>query len=177
MRWILFFIIVINSSCQNDPLLVQELFTENELPVEIIEKSRLIHTENGIVKLQMDANKIERYIGDNSQLVFSEGFKVIFYNNAEIILSNLSAINAVIYEKNNIMEATNSVVLENSTRKLETEHLIWDESKNLVYTDEKVIITTDKEVIYAEGFSSDPNFNDYTLKKISGKMLINIMDN
>ena len=75
------------------------------------------------------------------------------------------------------MEATNSVVLENSTRKLETEHLIWDESKNLVYTDEKVIITTDKEVIYAEGFSSDPNFNDYTLKKISGKMLINTMDN
>ena len=36
---------------------------------------------------------------------------------------------------------------------------------------------SDKEVIYAEGFSSDPNFNDYTLKKISGKMLINIMDN
>ena len=84
---------------------------------------------------------------------------------------------AVIYEKSNIMEATNSVVLENSDRKLETEHLIWDESKNLVYTDKKVIITTDKEVIYAEGFSSDPNFKHYTLKKISGKMFINTIDN
>ena len=81
-------------------LLKQELFAENELPVEIIEKSRLIHTENGVTS-EADANKIERYIGDNSQLVFSEGFKVIFYNNAEIILSNLSAINAVIYEKSN----------------------------------------------------------------------------
>ena len=56
---------------------------------------------------------------------------------------------------------------------LETEYLIWDEVKNLVYTEEKVIITTEKEVIYAEGFSSDPDFKDYTLKKISGKMFIN----
>ena len=51
------------------------------------------------------------------------------------------------------MEATNSVVLENSNRKLETEHLIWDESKNLVYTDKKVIITTDK-VYKIKGYKS-----------------------
>ena len=177
MRWIIFFIIILCSSCRNDPLLVKELFTEHELPVEIIEKSKLIHTENGIVQLQINADKIERYIGDNSKLIFSNGFEVVFYDNSETILSNLSAMDAVIYEKSNIMEATNSVVLENSNRKLETEHLIWDESKNLVYTDKKVIITTDKEVIYAEGFSSDPNFTYYTLKKISGKMFINTIDN
>ena len=174
MRVIVFSVIIIFSSCKNDPLLVQELFLDVELPIELIEKSKLIQTENGIIQLEINATKIERFNGDNnSKLIFSEGFEVFFYDNDANFLSNLSAENAVIDEKKNIMEATNSVVLENKNRMLETEYLIWDEAKDLVYTEEKVIITTEKEIIYAEGFSSDPDFKDYTLKKISGKMLIN----
>ena len=164
-------------SCKNDPLLVNEFFSEDEIPVEIIEKSKLIHTENGYVELEINANKIQRFIGDNPRLIFSDGFEVVFYNDSAKVISNLSARNAVVDEINNLMSATNSVVLKNSNRKLETEHLIWDQEKKLIYTDNDVIITTDKEVIYAEGFSSDPNFKDYTLKKISGRMYINSINN
>ena len=165
--------IVFCFSCKNDPLLVNEFFGEDEIPVEIIEKSKLIHTENGCVELEINANRIQRFIGDNPRLIFSDGFEVIFYNDSAKVISNLSALNAVVDEINNLMSATNFVVLKNSNRKLETEHLIWDQEKKLIYTDNDVIITTDKEVIYAEGFSSDPNFKDYTLKKISGRMYIN----
>lgn len=174
MRSIVFFIIILFNACKNDPLLVKELFSDLELPIELIEKSRLIHTENGIIQLEINANKIERFNKDNtSELIFSEGFEVIFYDNDANYLSNLSAKDAVVDENNNIMEATNSVVLKNKNRMLETEYLIWDEAKDLVYTEQQVIITTEKEVIYAEGFSSDPDFKDYTLKKISGKMFVN----
>ena len=169
--------IVFCFSCKNDPLLVNEFFSEDEIPVEIIEKSKLIHTENGYVELEINANKIQRFIGDNSRLIFSDGFEVVFYNDSAKVISNLSARNAIVDEINNLMSATNSVVLKNSNRKLETEHLIWDQEKKLIYTDNDVIITTDKEVIYAEGFSSDPNFKDYTLKKISGRMYINSINN
>ncbi len=169
--------IVFCFSCKNDPLLVNEFFSEDEIPVEIIEKSKLIHTENGYVELEINANKIQRFIGDNPRLIFSDGFEVVFYNDSAKVISNLSARNAVVDEINNLMSATNSVVLKNSNRKLETEHLIWDQEKKLIYTDNDVIITTDKEVIYAEGFSSDPNFKDYTLKKISGRMYINSINN
>jgi LPS export ABC transporter protein LptC len=164
-------------SCKNDPLLVNEFFGEDEIPVEIIEKSKLIHTENGCVELEINANRIQRFIGDNPRLIFSDGFEVIFYNDSAKVISNLSALNAVVDEINNLMSATNFVVLKNSNRKLETEHLIWDQEKKLIYTDNDVIITTDKEVIYAEGFSSDPNFKDYTLKKISGRMYVNSINN
>ena len=169
--------IVFCFSCKNDPLLVNEFFSEDEIPVEIIEKSKLIHTENGYVELEINANKIQRFIGDNPRLIFSDGFEVVFYNDSAKVISNLSARNAVVDEINNLMSATNSVVLKNSNRKLETEHLIWDQEKKLIYTDNDVIITTDKEVIYAEGFSSDPNFKDYTLKKISGRMYIKSINN
>ena len=53
------------------------------------------------------------------------------------------------------MRASNSVVLSNKTKKLETEYLIWDEKKDKIYTENDVIITTEKEKIYAKGFSSD----------------------
>ena len=177
MRWILFIIIFSFFSCKNDPLLVNEFFGEDEVPIEIIEKSKLIHTENGCVELEINANRIQRFIGDNPRLIFSDGFEVIFYNDSAKVISNLSALNAVVDEINNLMSATNFVVLKNSNRKLETEHLIWDQEKKLIYTDNDVIITTDKEVIYAEGFSSDPNFKDYTLKKISGRMYVNSINN
>ena len=71
--------IVFCFSCKNDPLLVNEFFSEDEIPVEIIEKSKLIHTENGYVELEINANKIQRFIGDKPRLIFLDGFEVVFY--------------------------------------------------------------------------------------------------
>ena len=102
---------------------------------------------------------------------------MIFYNTSGEITSNLTANSAIVDEKKNIMTATDSVTLKNNERKLETEILIWDENKDKIYTDSDVIITTSNEIIYAQGFISDPNFSDYTLKKISGKMFLNSPNN
>ena len=157
--------------------MVNNLFFTEDFPLEVIKKSKLIHTEEGKIKLEVNAEKIERYAGENPNLIFSHGFNVIFYNNSGKIISNLTANSAIVDEKNNIMTATDSVVLKNKERKLETELLIWDEKKDKIYTDSDVIITTQNEVIYAQGFISDPNFSDYTLKKISGKMYLNSLNN
>ena len=177
MRLIYFLIFLFLFSCQNDPLMVNDLFVSRDFPLEVIKKSKLIHTEEGIIKLEVNAEKIERHAGENPKLVFSKGFNVIFYNNSGKIISDLTANSAIVDEKGNIMTATDSVVLKNKERKLETELLIWDEKKDKIYTDSDVIITTQNEVIYAQGFISDPNFSDYTLKKISGKMYLNSLNN
>ena len=160
-------------SCQNNPNLVNDLFQTKAFPVEVISKSKMIHTEEGEIKLEIIANKIERFVGDSARLSFSNGFNVTFYNRSGSVTSNLFAKKAIVDEKNNLMTARDSVVLKSKKKKLETELLIWDEKKEKIYTNNDVIITTDNEVIYAKGFESDPNFSDYTLKKISGKMYIN----
>ena len=169
MRFTFISLLFLSTSCTNDPHLVSELFEDKNLPIEIIEKSNLIHTENGLIKL-------ERFVDDSSRLLFSNGFEVIFYDDSSNIISNLKAKNAIVDEVNNIMRASSSVVLSNKTKTLETEYLIWDEKKDKIFTENDVIITTEKEKIYAKGFSSDPNFNDYTLNKISGKMYISEID-
>ena len=67
------------------------------------------------------------------------------------------------------MTAKDNVVLTSENgKRLETEELIWDEKKNKIYTDRKVKITTGKEVIEGEGFSSNPDFTEYTISKIHG---------
>ena len=176
MRFTLISLLLLFISCTNDPHLVSELFEDKNLPIEIIEKSNLIHTENGLIKIEIIANKIERFVDDSPRLLFSDGFEVVFYDDSSNVISNLKAKNAVVDEINNIMRASSSVVLSNKTKTLETEYLVWDEKKDKINTENDVIITTKKEKIYAKGFSSDPNFNDYTLNKISGKMYISDLD-
>ena len=105
IRLTFFSIIIFFNSCKNDPSLVSELFEEKEFPIEIIEQSKLIHTENGLIKIEINANKIERFMDDSPRLLFSEGFEVIFYDNSANIISNLKAENAVVDDINKIMKA------------------------------------------------------------------------
>ena len=174
MRTLFSCLTVLFFSCQNNPSSVNELFQKNSFPIEVISKSKMIHTEEGKIKLEILSEKIERYSGEVSELKFSDGFNVNFYSKRGKIISNLSALNAIVDEKNNIMTASDSVVLKNNEKKLETDVLIWDEKKDKIYTESDVIITTKNEIIYAQGFISNPNFSDYTLKNIRGKMYIEL---
>ena len=129
MRLIIFFISLMFFSCQNNPNLVNDLFQTKAFPVEVISKSKMIHTEEGEIKLEIIANKIERFVGDSARLIFSNGFNVTFYNSSGNVTSNLFAKKAIVDEKNNLMTAMDSVVLKSKKKILETELLIWDEKK------------------------------------------------
>ena len=101
--------------------------------------------------------------------MFSNGIEVIFYNDSGSVTSSLKALNAGIDEINNIMTASESVVLTSSEgKRLETEELIWNENKNKIYTNKRVVITTNKELIEGEGFESNPDFSQYSISKIQG---------
>ena len=73
------------------------------------------------------------------------------------------------------MIASNNVILESSDdKKLETEELVWDEVSNKIYADKKVKITTGKEVIFGEGFTSNPDFSEYSIIKIHGSLTFDL---
>jgi LPS export ABC transporter protein LptC len=164
-----FLLSVIFYSCSNDPELVKEFISIENLPIEKIEGAEMLHTENGVLKVKIIAATIKRFKGIQPQLVFSNGLEVIFYNDSGLVKSVLIAVNAEVDEINNIMTASKNVVLISSEgNKLETEELIWDENKNKIYTDKKVVVTTDKEVIEGDNFESNPDFSEYSISKIQG---------
>jgi len=168
MRLFFFFLVVL-ISCTNDPKLVQEFVIDKQLPIEKIKGAELLHTENGKVKVRLIASRIERFQDIQPALIFSDHLEVYFYNDYSELQSTLMADYASIDEESKIMLAQNNVVLISSDRKkLETDELVWDENKNKIYTDKKVKITTGKEVVYGEGFTSTPDFKEYSITKIHG---------
>ncbi|MBC8510517.1 MAG: LPS export ABC transporter periplasmic protein LptC [Cryomorphaceae bacterium] len=168
MRLFLFFLVVL-VSCTNDPKLVQEFVSDKQQPIEQIKGAELLHTENGKVKVRVVASRIERFQDIEPSLIFSDHLEVYFYNDSSQLQSTLMADYASIDEGKKIMLAQNNVILISSDdKKLETDELIWDENKNKIFTDKKVKITTGKEVIYGEGFTSTPDFKQYSITKING---------
>ena len=73
MRVILFFLVFL--SCTNDPKLVQEFVSGEELPIEQIKKAELIQTENGNIKVKIVANTIKRFQNSQPELIFSNKSK------------------------------------------------------------------------------------------------------
>ena len=164
-----FFFLVVLFSCTNDPKLVQEFVSDKQQPIEQIKGAELLHTENGKVKVRVVAISIERFKDIQPALIFSDRLEVYFYNDSSQLQSTLMADYASIDEEKKIMLAQNNVILISSDdKKLETDELTWDENKNKIYTDKKVKITTGKEVIYGEGFTSTPDFKQYSITKING---------
>ena len=168
MRLFLFFLIPL-ISCTNDPRVVQEFVSDKQQPIEQIKGAELLHTENGKVKVRVLANSIERFQNIQPALIFSDHLEVYFYNDSSQLQSTLMADYASIDEMKNIMMAQNNVILiSGDDKKLETDELIWDEKKKTIYTDKKVKITTGKEIVYGEGFTSTPDFKQYSISKIHG---------
>ena len=168
MRLFIFFFWTL-ISCTNDTKLVQEFVSDEQQPIEQIKGAELLHTENGTVKVRLVASRIERFQNIQPALIFSDHLEVYFYNDSSQLQSTLMADYASIDEKKKIMLAQNNVILiSNDDKKLETNELVWDENKNKIYTDKKVKITTGKEVVYGEGFTSTPDFKQYSITKIHG---------
>jgi len=168
MRLFLFFLVVL-ISCTNDPKLVQEFVRDKQQPIEQIKGAELLHTENGKVKVKLLASRIERFQDIQPALIFSDHLEVYFYNDSSQLKSTLIADYASIDEEKKIMLAQNNVILISiDGKKLETDELVWDENNDKIYTDKKVKITTGKEVVYGEGFTSTPDFKQYSITKING---------
>lgn len=156
-------------ACSNDPQEVKEFIETQNLPVEEIIEAEILHTEHGNLRLKIIANTIKRFEEIQPQLVFSNGVQVVFYNDSGVVESVLEAVHAEVDDINNIMIASENVILTSSEgKRLETEELIWEEKENKIHTDKKVVITTDKEIVKGAGFESTPDFMKYSIANIQG---------
>jgi LPS export ABC transporter protein LptC len=160
-------------SCTNNTDLVKSFVRDEIKPNEVISNAEMIHTENGVVKMILLANKIENFTDPSPYTVISRGFKVDFYENDSSLISTLNAQDAEINYDDKRMKALTDVSLESQKgNQLKSQELIWDQQENLIFTDKKVVIKTSNQIIEGQGFSSDPSFSTYKLNKIFGTMYI-----
>ena len=55
-------------------------FINQEYPVETIINSELIYSDSAIVRVVLNAEKMNRYVGEKSFIEISDGLVVNFYN-------------------------------------------------------------------------------------------------
>src|SRR4030095_13576803 len=95
--------------------------------------------------------------------------KLIFFDEKMEEESQLTAGFGVSYDNSDEMIARNNVEAVNVYGdKLNTEELIWNQKSEKIHSDKFVKITTKDEIIFGDGFESNQNLTNYTIKKIRG---------
>lgn len=163
------------SSCENSKENIINFISSEEIPLEELTHSEIMYTENGMIKVKIMSNKMQRFVNDEDRVKLFDGVHFDFYrldveNQKSVLTSEIATIN----NTTNIMKASQNVILKSSDNKeLLTEELIWDKNKGLIYTDLEVVIRTEDEIISGIGFESTPDFTEYQIKQAKGIFSIN----
>lgn len=160
--------------CTNNPEVVRQLNVLDTLPAEQRENIHLIYTDSGYKRFEMRA-PVAAFYNDlqNPKLEFRKGIQVWFFDFHGMVESELSAGYAIRYPAQSRWEAMQNVIfVSKKGEKLETDHLIWDETAEKIFSDKKVTVTTGREIIIGEGFEADQYFNSYKIQKVTGEILL-----
>jgi LPS export ABC transporter protein LptC len=162
-------------ACENDIKVITSLSQVDSLPYEQARDIEVYYSDSGRLKAYLESPLMKSFEQAKAYLEFPEGFKVIFYDSDLNPKSEITAKYGIRYEKTKIMEAKNNVIVKNleTNEQLNTEHLIWDESKRIIYSEVFVKITRAEEVLYGDGLNSDQDFENYTIKNPTGEFKIN----
>lgn len=160
-------------SCENEIEKVKVFASNEETPVEVGENVELIYSDSAIIKMKLNATRLESYDTDSPYVEMKDGVQVIFYDKYGDEESRLTSEYAIRRETGGIMEARNDVVVINKNGEtLNTEHLIWDENTEKITTNEFVKITTEDEIIYGDGLEANQDFTKYKIMNIKGTIQI-----
>ncbi|MFY0672309.1 MAG: LPS export ABC transporter periplasmic protein LptC [Bacteroidia bacterium] len=178
---ILSFMFLLVACHENDLDQVASLTNDEDLPQIVMENAEIEFTDSAKLQAIIAGGYIESFTflnEDNEvtdrKLVMTKGVKARFYSKQGVVNSVLTAQQAVRLEQEKKTEIEGNVVVVNSRGdSLSTEFLLWDEKDETISSDRKVRVKTSDEIIFAEGFTSDMNFQEYTFKKVTGTISLN----
>ena len=160
-------------ACSNDMETVSVISEEENMPVDKAKDVDITYTDSGKVKMRLSTKLMETYEAEEPYIEMPKGINVKFFDSKGNVKSTLSANYAISYEKSQIMEARNDVVVVNAEdEKLNTEHLIWNQKKNKIISDEFVKITTEDKILFGEGLEADEQMDNYTILNPTGTIYL-----
>ncbi|MBN8702445.1 MAG: LPS export ABC transporter periplasmic protein LptC [Bacteroidetes bacterium] len=163
------------SACQNDIKDVEQVTVNKIFPTESSTNVILFHTDSAKPKLRLESPQVDHFSGKKPYIEMPKGVKLEFYETDGKVKTRLTCGYAIRRELERTMEAKQNVVVINEKgEQLNTEYLIWDESKEIISTNEFVKITTEEEVIFGDGLEATEDFSRYKILNIKGT--INLKD-
>lgn len=166
-------IITFVCSCAEEVIMDnEEIITQADTKYEVADSVEIIYSDSAVVRVRIKAPLLYNYSDSkNPRREFPNGILVEFFDENQKIQSRMTAKKAVQYEKSNKFIVEDSVVVKSLKNEMfETEGLVWDESTQQIYSDRQIVITTASEEIRGYGFESDYNFQNWVLKKVTGRL-------
>jgi lipopolysaccharide export system protein LptC len=162
------------ASCKNDMDEARLIVSRADVNIEKGKQVEINYSDKGIVRIKAIAPTATRFNNSRPYFEFSDGIKILFYNELHNVESTLTAKYATAYENSHSMTARDSVVVINDKGEiLNTDELIWDEDKKIIYSNSFVKIRTKDEIIYGNGMTANENFTGYVIKNITGTIKVN----
>jgi LPS export ABC transporter protein LptC len=157
-------------SCENSISEVQQISHQDSMPIVSAFDIVYERTDSGYLQVVLRSPKMERFEGNDKQVIFPEGFDVAFYDETGKQVSSIKANYGINYENRKLMKARNDVVVKNfeTEEQLNTENLVWDQKKKMIYANSFVKITTPDRVVYGDSMNAAETFKTREIFNMRG---------
>jgi LPS export ABC transporter protein LptC len=166
---LLLILLFLSISCDDEKIKPKINFTidEENMPIQQSWNSKILFTENGILKGILYTDYLEAFKKPKEKLLTN--VKVEFFNSKGIKTSQLTSKRGRIDDLSQDMYAIDSVVAINDSAKvkLETDELMWRKKDQKIVSEKFVRITTETEVIEGYGLVSDQHIQNYVIKNVT----------
>lgn len=137
-------------------------------PVQTVRNMAIIQTENGQLRMRMEAPLMERYQTDTLEYEsFPEGINIFGYNGSMFLETTIVADNAIhrmsrVGDKNESWSAFGNVIIRNIAKEetMETDTLFWDRTAQEIYTDCYIRMYSPAGFLQGYGMRSDEMARD-----------------
>ena len=164
------------TGCENDLKDIQKI-SANEVnkPIERYTDVDVIYSDSAKVKAHMTAPLMIIYKVKKPYTEMPKGVKVIFYDADLKQSSSIVADYGVRHDDEKTIELRKNVVGTNVKGDTFTsDELIWDEGTKLIHSSKLVhAVMADGSITDGTSFTSDENFNHWTLANGTGKIHVN----
>jgi LPS export ABC transporter protein LptC len=171
--------ITLITGCENSLKDIQKI-SANEVskPVERYTGVDVIYSDSARVKAHMTAPVMINYKVKKPYIEMPNGVKVIFYDNNLHETSTIVADYAIRHEVEKTIELRKNVVGTNVKGDTFTsDELIWDESTKQIHSSKLVHVKmSDGSISDGTSFTSDENFNHWTMTQGTGTFHVNDQD-
>ncbi len=169
MKYLFLILLLLLTSCEKEkvkPVINPEIRVE-ELPVQESWNSTIIFTDSGLTKAILKAGHIRVYDHARETLL-DGGIEVDFYDEDELITTNLTSKRGRVDDSTSDIWAIDSVVvISNDGTTITTDELMWRNSDSRILSDKFVTIESPKEKIQGYGFESDQGLKNYIIYNIT----------
>ena len=167
-------ILLASMACSDTELNLQALEKSEEVVVQRAEEVEILYSDSAQILVRISGPVLLDYLDKlEPKTEFPEGVKVDFFKEGQTVNSILTAKYGIRYPKNNITVVRDSVVFKTvDGERLETEELIWNETKAKVYSNKFCRIYKKDEIIQGYGFESNESFTQSRIKKVTGRIAV-----